>query len=205
MTVTKIPERYVLRSLLAIAVFFAALSSVPAANAQIGESPFVGEIMAVPYNFEPQGWAFCSGQILSIQQNTALFSLLGTTYGGNGTTNFALPDLRGRTPVSSGSGPGLSAYSLGETGGEEQVTLTVSQIPAHSHVPSGTGAAGTTASPAGEVWAAQTRVDVYSSTGNAAMGPVLAMAGGNQPHENRSPYLVLNYIIALEGIFPSRN
>jgi microcystin-dependent protein len=206
MTVKKISGKYILRSALAMVVFLAALSLVPEAKAQVGQSPYLGEILAVPYNFAPAGWTFCNGQILSLQQNTALFSLLGTTYGGNGTTNFALPDLRGRTPISSGNGPGLSQYDLGETGGEEQVTLTVSQIPAHSHVPNGTSVAGTTASPAGEVWATQTRVNVFSSAANAAMAPLaLALVGGGQPHDNRSPYLTLNYVIALEGIYPSRN
>jgi len=206
-TVKKIGESYMRRSLLALLGLMVGLSLAPAANAQIGTTPWIGEIMAVPFNFAPKGWALCAGQILPINQNTALFSLLGTTYGGNGTTNFALPDLRGRTPVSSGQGPGLSSYDLGGTGGVEQVTLTISQLPPHSHQAFGSTNVATTAAPAGDTWATQTRADLFSSSGGTAMAPqalALAPTGGAQPHENRSPYLVMNYVIALQGIFPSR-
>lgn len=205
-TVMNIGGNYMRRSLLVLLGLMVGLSVAPAANAQAGESPYLGEILAVPYNFAPKGWIVCAGQILPINQYQALFSLLGTTYGGNGTTNFALPDLRGRTPISSGQGPGLSNYTLGQTGGEEQVTLTIRQLPPHTHQAYGSTTVATTASPAGDTWATQTRADLFSSGGGTAMATgALASVGGGQPHENRSPYLVLNYVIALEGIFPSRN
>ena len=166
--------------------------------------PFLGQIMLVPYNFAPRGWAFCTGQILPIAQNTALFSLLGTTYGGNGQTTFALPDLRGRVPISSGQGPGLSSYDLGEVGGEESVTLLVNELPAHNHLVG-----------ASDVEVAQGSVpkdqvlalgNYYGPTPDTVMAVnMIQPTGGSQPHENRQPYLTLNYCIALEGIFPSRN
>lgn len=179
-------------------------SLAPAANAQAGQTPYLGEVLLVPYNFAPRGWAMCQGQILSIQTNTALFSLLGTTFGGDGIRTFALPDLRGRTPISSGQAPGLSFYSLGQTGGEETVTLTVNQIPAHNHRVYGSTKPVTTASPGGNIWATETRLNIYSSSGGTAMAPS-GMTGGGQPHDNRSPYLTLNYIIALQGVFPAQN
>lgn len=178
--------------------------AVPA-TAQDG---FLGEIDLVAFNFAPQGWAMCQGQILSISQNTALFSLLGTTYGGNGTTNFALPDLRGRRIISSGQGAGLSNYSLGETGGEETVTLTVAQMPSHTHQVNANTAVGTALTPAGNAWASQTSTSLYSNspTATASLAPqAIGFSGGSQPHDNMPPYLVLNYIIALQGIYPSRN
>jgi microcystin-dependent protein len=162
--------------------------------------PFIGEIRLVGFTFEPRGWAFCDGRLVSIAQNTALFSLLGTTYGGNGSTNFALPDLRGRVAVGFGQGPGQPNVIQGETGGQASVTLTASQIPAHSHaLPASTGAQ-TTNRPTNAYPAAG---NSYSSTQNAQLQPTGA-SGGNQPHENRPPFLGMNYIIALEGIFPSR-
>jgi microcystin-dependent protein len=166
--------------------------------------PFLGQIILVPYNFAPRGWAFCSGQILPIAQNTALFSLLGTTYGGNGQTTFALPDLRGRVPLSAGQGPGLSNYDLGQSAGTENVTLTVNQLPAHTH-PLGASLSDPTT---------QKPQNTYLANGNAytaaapdtSMGPLAVQnTGGSQPHEILQPYLTLNYCIALEGIFPSRN
>jgi microcystin-dependent protein len=178
----------------------------PAVRAQAGDA-FLGQILIVGFDFAPQGWAFCDGHLLPISQNTALFSLLGTTYGGDGTTTFALPDLRGRIAVGFGQGPGLQDYSLGETGGEEFVTLTIAQMPAHTHPLMGQSALGTSASPMGGIWAAQSRLEVYSSaTPDSAMGGAsISNAGGSQPYDNRSPYLVVNYIIALQGIYPSRN
>jgi microcystin-dependent protein len=192
----------------------------------MGYDPFIGEIMLVPYNFAPRGWAFCNGQILSIAQNTALFSLLGTTYGGNGQTTFALPDLRGRVPVSSGQGPGLSSYTLGQAGGTENVTLLTTQMPAHTHVMTlGTlaatararNASGNSASPVGTVPAAEAAgvtatysnlsPDASMASGAIALSgvPTAGVAGSSQPFPIIQPYLTLNFCIALEGIFPSRN
>jgi microcystin-dependent protein len=166
--------------------------------------PFLGQIILVPYNFAPRGWAFCSGQILPISQNTALFSLLGTTYGGNGQTTFALPDLRGRVAVSAGQGPGLSDYSLGEVDGVENVALTTNQMPMHNHGLNATLSDPSTQKPSSAYLA---NGNAYSASGpDTVMGPqAVALTGGSQPHENRPPLLCLNYCIALEGIFPSRN
>jgi microcystin-dependent protein len=164
--------------------------------------PFLASIILFAGNFAPRGWAFCNGQILSIAQNTALFSLLGTTYGGNVQTTFALPDLRGRAPLSAGQGPGLASYSLGEVGGVESVTLLSTQMPVHTHSQPAASGQQTTNRPNGAVPA---RGGVYASSCDGAALDPTSPAGGNQPHENRPPYLALNYIIALEGIFPSRN
>ena len=172
--------------------------------------PFLGEIRAFPFNFAPKGWAFCSGQILSISQNTALFSLLGTNYGGNGQSNFALPDLRGRLAVSSGQGPGLSDYPLGSEAGVETVTLLVSQMAAHNHPANCTNAMANQPSPGGNVWAAD-GAGITSEYGPPVASPpqmapqAIGTTGGNQPHANLMPYLVLNYCIAMQGIFPARN
>lgn len=170
-------------------------------------TPFLSEIRIFGFNFAPVGWAFCSGQILSIAQNTALFSLLGTTYGGNGTQTFALPDLRGRTPAHQGSGLGLTTRVEGEVYGTESVTLLPTEIPQHTHTPMASSAGATATSPSANVWAAQPDgYYAYASGGGAPMQPAaLATAGGSQPHENRQPYLVLNFCIALTGVFPSRN
>jgi len=167
--------------------------------------PFLGQLMLVPYNFAPQGWAFCNGQIMSIAQNSALFSLLGTTYGGNGQTTFALPDLRGRVAVSSGQGPGLQNYSLGEVAGSESVTLISTQMPAHTHlVGASTGSA--QATPDNAFPGSDTSTQIYDLAASTTMNPqMIQPAGGSQPHENRQPYLVLNYIIALQGVYPSRS
>jgi microcystin-dependent protein len=167
--------------------------------------PFLGEIRIFPYNFAPRGWAFCSGQILPIAQNTALFSLLGTTYGGNGQTTFALPDLRGRVAMSSGQGPGLSPYSLGEVSGSETVTLISAQMPSHNHLMQGSNNDATDSAPQGNV-PAVIPSGGYTATPTTQMNPAaLTQAGGNQPHTNIQPFLILNFCIALEGIFPSRN
>jgi len=166
--------------------------------------PFIGQIILVPYNFAPRGWAFCNGQLLPIAQYTALFSLLGTTFGGDGRTTFALPDLRGRVPISAGQGPGLQNYGLGEVGGKETVTLTGNQVGAHSHAVNVSSKRSDSQTPVNhfvtEGGHFQTAAD--GSTMNPAM---IANGGGSQPHDNMQPYLGLNYCIALEGIFPSRS
>ena len=166
--------------------------------------PFIAQITLFAGNFAPRGWAFCSGQILPIAQNTALFSLLGTTYGGNGQTTFALPDLRGRVAIQPGQGPGLSPVNLGEAGGSETETLTVNQLPSHSHLAAATQAAQTSTRPAENVPSAG---GAYASTSDGSMlnPSFIQSAGGSQPFDVRQPYLGVNYIIALEGIFPSRN
>lgn len=172
-------------------------------------NPFLGQILAVPYNFAPRGWAFCNGQILPISQNTALFSLLGTAYGGNGQTTFALPDLRGRVPIQAGQGPGLSDYDVGEAGGAEAIALPLAGLPSHSHGALGFARRGGASSPVGAAWAASSAGDTTYAGGAGANAPMslssTSIAGGDQGHENRQPYLVLNYVIALQGIFPSRS
>src|SRR5437763_1733086 len=164
-------------------------------------TPFLAEIRLVSFNFAPKGWALCNGQLLPINQNQALFSLLGTTYGGNGITTFALPNLQGCTPLHAGNG-----HILGESGGEETHTLTVSEMAAHQHTAVATSATPNTTSPGGGFWG-NAGVSAYSS--NPPNTPMAAQAagatGGGQPHQNLSPYLVLNFVIALQGIFPSRN
>lgn len=172
------------------------------------DTPFLGMIAMFGFNFAPRGWAFCNGQILPIAQNTALFSLLGTTYGGNGQTTFALPDLRGRVPVGQFQGPGLSDYSLGQVAGSETVTLISTQIPAHTHTLNGITEAGTSATPTGNLPANTGALDKeYGTPGTlTAMGAqAIGNTGGSQPHSNIQPYLAINYCIALQGIFPSRN
>ena len=168
--------------------------------------PFIGEIMLVPYNFAPRGWAFCQGQILPIAQNTDLISLLGTTYGGNGQTTFALPDLRGRCAVSSGQGPGLSNYSLGEVTGSENVTLNAQQLPVHTHTVAAVDDDATVAIPSAAFPANIAAKGYSKAAANTTMNPgMIGGGGGQQPHSNIQPLLCLNYCIALEGIFPSRN
>lgn len=173
--------------------------------------PFVAEIRIFPFNFAPRGWAFCNGQLLPLSQNTALFSLLGTTYGGNGKTNFALPDLQGNAPMHPGQGPGLSLHVLGETGGTDTVTLLASEMPSHAHL---TGRAiaenGTTQSPVGAVWAQApagrgTLAIYHEPNATGPMNPnALMITGGSLPHNNMQPYLTLNFCIALQGVFPPR-
>jgi microcystin-dependent protein len=163
-------------------------------------TPFMAEIKIVSFNFAPKGWALCNGQLLPIAQNQALFSLLGTTYGGNGQTNFALPNLQGRTPLHMGDG-----ITQGQVGGETAHTLNISEMPAHVHVPVGNSAAATTPTANGNLWANGNN-PAYSGTPNAAMNPACILpVGGSQAHDNMSPYLVLNFCIALQGIFPSQN
>jgi microcystin-dependent protein len=166
---------------------------------------FVGEIRAVGFTFAPQGWAMCNGQILPISQNTALFSLLGTQFGGNGTTNFALPNLQGSTPLDQGQGPGLSPRQMGDTGGLTQVTLVSNQGPVHSHAAQAVAAAGNQVGPAGTL-TGELRAQSYAPAANGLMSPsALQPAGGGQPHNNLPPYLTLNFVIALVGIFPARS
>lgn len=191
--------------LLCILLVSSAFSS--ALKAQI--EPYLGQIIFVPYNRTPVGWADCNGQIMSIAQNTALFSLIGTTYGGNGTTTFALPDMRGRVPLSQGQGPGISQnYQIGEMGGSESVTLTQQQIPAHSHTINAVTAEGNQNTPTGNLPADTKLLDKeYSdATANTVMKTTMVNpTGGNQAHENRQPYVTLRCIIATQGIYPSFN
>jgi microcystin-dependent protein len=164
--------------------------------------PFLAEIRVVSFNFPPKGWALCNGQLLPINQNQALFSLLGTTYGGDGRTTFALPNLQGRVPIQTGGG-----FALGQSGGEAGHVLTVAEIPAHSHSVAAASGAGTAQSPQGNFWASIGMFDAYSdATPDSTLNPgAIATTGANQPHDNMPPFLVLNFVIALQGIFPSRN
>lgn len=171
--------------------------------------PFVAEIRIFPFNFAPSGWAWCDGQLLPLSQNTALFSLLGTTYGGNGKSNFALPDLQGRAPMHPGQGPGLSLHDLGETGGSETVTLLQSEIPSHSHALQASSDIADNNIPTGAMPAKPPgRGNSLYTTENTplvAMNPAaLAPAGGDQPHNNLMPYLTFYFCIALQGVFPPR-
>lgn len=170
--------------------------------------PFVAEIRIFPFNFAPKGWAWCDGQLMPLSQNTALFSLLGTTYGGNGKSNFALPDLQGRAPMHPGQGPGLSLHDLGETGGSETVTLLESEIPSHSHTLRASSDDGDLKAPTNtRVLARSTNGSLYQNS-DAGIQPMsaqaLTSAGGDQPHNNMQPYLTFYFCIALQGVFPPR-
>jgi microcystin-dependent protein len=172
--------------------------------------PFVAEIRIFPFSFAPKGWAFCNGQLLPISQNTALFSLLGTTYGGDGRSNFALPDIQGSAPMHPGQGPGLSLHDLGETGGTETVTLLESEIPAHNHqMGAQTNPLSAVAVPSATTTLSRPASgNLYFTTGSptsATMNPsIIAPAGGDQPHNNLQPYLTLSFCIALQGVYPPR-
>jgi microcystin-dependent protein len=174
-------------------------------------NPFVAEIRIFPFNFAPQGWAFCDGQILPLSQNTALFSLLGTTYGGDGKSNFALPNMQGNTPMHTGQsqGPGLSLHDLGETGGEDAVTLLQSEIPSHTHTlgADAIDPADTNIPSVNATYAQSTGGLLYQTTTNTQMSPnaLPGLAGSNLPHNNMMPYLTLNFCIALQGVFPPRS
>jgi microcystin-dependent protein len=167
---------------------------------------FVAEIRIYPFNFAPTGWALCNGQILPISQNTALFSLLGTTYGGNGQSTFALPDMISSAPMQPGQGPGLSLHDLGEQAGEETVTLLDSEMPSHTHTWGSTNQAGEDRTPAGETLSKAVGGNIYGPANNLVQFNPAALppAGGNAPHNNMMPYLTLNFCIALQGIFPAR-
>lgn len=169
--------------------------------------PFIAEIRIFAGNFAPRGWAFCNGQLLPISQNTALFSLIGTTYGGDGRTTTALPNLQGRAPMHPGQGPGLTTRRLGESGGSDSITLTEAQMPSHNHAVTVDGQPGERKDPAGRSLAGSEDANVYAPAQNLTpMGAnAVTAAGGSQPHNNRQPYLALNFIIALVGLYPSRS
>jgi microcystin-dependent protein len=168
--------------------------------------PYVGEIRLFGGNFAPAGWAFCNGQLLSIADNDALFALIGTTYGGDGQNTFALPDLQGRLPFHMGTGTSGTQMVIGQKAGEEQVALTTQQIPQHAHTVQASSAAGSSTSPAGNVWASFGDSAYSSAVPNAQMDPtVIGQTGGSQPHDNMPPFLALSFIISLFGIFPSRS
>jgi microcystin-dependent protein len=196
--------RRVALSLTAIALL--ALFFVPA-YVQAQSEPYIGQLMLVGFNFCPRGWASASGQLLSIAQNTALFALLGTTYGGNGQTTFALPDLRGRVPVGVGQGPGLTPINQGEVAGSESHTLLTSEMPAHTHPAFGSTAPPSSLSPTGKLLAKQDRVNIYTSPGSATqLAPqTIGPTGGSQPFPVRDPYVGMQWCIALQGIFPPRD
>jgi microcystin-dependent protein len=206
----QVPERRsFLKRLFALTAGGAALAAVKPREARADGDPWVGEIALVGFNFAPVGWALCNGQLLPIVQNQALFALLGTTFGGDGITTFALPDLRGRVPIHMGQGPGLSSFTMGQVGGLESVTLLGTQIPQHTHALNASTLNGTSDVPGAAAVLAKNASGV-PQYGSAAPNVTLATAaigltGGGQPHENHQPYLTMNYIIALQGIFPSRS
>jgi microcystin-dependent protein len=163
--------------------------------------PFVGEIRLVAFNFAPQGWSLCDGSLLAIAQNTVLFDLIGTTYGGNGQTTFAVPDLRGRVPVHMGT-----SFTIGQSAGEEQVTLTVNQIPVHQHPVSCDGSASNTSAPSGAVWGNWADAQYTDQSGTAQLNAgSVGSFGSNQPHDNMLPFVAINFVISLFGVFPSQN
>jgi microcystin-dependent protein len=169
--------------------------------------PFVAEIRIFPFNFAPKGWAFCNGQLLPLSQNTALFSLLGTTYGGDGRSTFALPNLQGSAPMHPGQGPGLSPHDLGEQGGSDTVTLLQSELPAHSHALNASNGPANLQAPGSDRVLGRANVNTYldNPANPVAMAPqALSAAGGSLPHNNLMPYLTLNFNIALQGVFPPR-
>lgn len=162
--------------------------------------PFLSEIRIVSFGFAPKGWALCNGQLLPINQNQALFALLGTTYGGDGRVNFGLPNLQGNVSIHMGGG-----FTLGQVGGEQNHTLSISELPTHTHLPVGSANSPSAPGPAGNLWATNT-TNPYSNSANNTMNPAcVPNVGGSQPHTNLQPYLVLNFVIALQGIFPSQN
>ncbi len=167
---------------------------------------FIAEIRIFPFNFAPRSWAFCDGQLLPISQNTALFSLLGTFYGGDGKSTFALPDLQGNAPMFYGEGPGLSLYDIGQVSGSSTVTLLESEMPTHNHTLRGTIDDAESSDSNGQALSKATSAVYSASSPNAAMSPnALALAGGDQPHNNMMPYLTFSFCIALQGIFPPRS
>jgi len=168
--------------------------------------PFVGEIRMFGGNFAPAHWAFCNGQLVSVAENQALFSLMGNRYGGDGRTNFALPDLRGRVPVHKGAGPGLTPYNLGERAGEEREQLNVGNLPQHTHALMGSTGGATTGHPTGGFFAVAVQDSFTASAPDADLNEnAIRSAGGSQPHDNTMPFLCVNFIIALDGIYPPRS
>jgi microcystin-dependent protein len=171
--------------------------------------PFVAEFRIFPFNFAPKGWAWCNGQLMPLSQNTALFSLLGTTYGGDGKSNFALPNIEGSAVMHPGQGPGLSLHDLGETGGSQTVTLLESEMPVHTHTLRGSNATGDNPAPGGNTLARPSNTNIYQQNSSAnlvQMAPeALPPAGGDQPHNNMQPYLTFYFNIALQGVFPPRS
>ncbi len=194
-------------SYLAAAVLLMGLLTMPQIAQAQAVDQFLGQLMLVAFNFCPVGWLPANGQFLSIAQNQALFALLGTTYGGNGQSNFALPNLQGRVPISLGQGPGLSAYTEGQTGGAETHTLSIGELPAHTHQAYGSNATASVLSPAGAEVATQDRVRVYTAPGAevAMSANAIGATGGNQPFSIQQPFLTLQWCIAINGVFPSRN
>lgn len=190
---------------LCLLLAFVTITIAMPAQAQV--EPFLGEIRFVGFNFAPQGWALCNGQLLSISQNQALFALLGTQYGGDGRTTFALPDLQGRVALAAGNGAGLTPRVNGQQGGQETVTLTIPQMPKHTHNLKAVSGAADSATPAANLPANSATTPVYSTkTADTTMrSSIVATTGNNQPHENMPPFTTMTCIIALEGIFPSRN
>jgi microcystin-dependent protein len=177
--------------------------------------PYVGEIRMFGGNFAPAGWMLCQGQLLAISQNATLFNLIGTTYGGDGVNTFALPDLRGRAPIHQGQSPGTSSYTIGQNGGVETVTLTTNQLPSHTHSIVADSNNATTGDPTNAYYASSSPTDAFTVPGSAANpaapmlktfnAAVLPSQGGSQPHDNMQPFLIVNYIISLFGVFPSQN
>jgi len=167
---------------------------------------FLGSLLLVPFNFAPAGWALCNGQLLPISQYTALFALIGNTYGGDGVATFALPDLRGRVPTGAGQGPGLQNYALGQSGGAESTTLGVNQLPSHNHAVNTVSSAATSSHPTNEYLASSGKASIYSSSkpDSKLNASAVSHAGGGHPVDIRQPYLTFNWIIALTGVFPSQ-
>jgi microcystin-dependent protein len=169
--------------------------------------PFIGELKIVSFNFAPREWSFCDGQLISIAQNTALFSLLGTTFGGNGTTSFGLPNMQGKSPMQPGQGPGLSLRILGETGGIENVTLLQSQMPLHNHAMKASSGFGEFNTPSNNALGISTNGAIYTTNiPNTTMNAQsVSVVGNGQPHNNMMPYVALNFVIAMQGVYPPRS
>lgn len=203
-----LPRRRFLGRMLALLAGAALPWRPSAARAESqGIQEYLAEIKLFACDFAPQGWALCNGQLLPINQNTALFSLIGTWYGGDGQVTFALPDLRGRVAIHQGQGPGLSSYSVGQRAGEEAHTLTLDELPAHAHVARASSTVGNGVGPTGRVPARNAaQVPQYAATANTVLATgAISTVGGSQAHPNMQPYLSLNYCIALQGTYPSQN